>query len=69
MLAQYGNQVKKIDQDLESEKLKQLDSLEQRLKDRKQNRLREIEEQRRQSEKVLNDETVKMNSELTQEIK
>lgn len=69
MLAQYGNQVKKIDQDLEREKLKQLDSLEQRLKDRKQNRLREIEEQRRQSEKVLNDETVKMNSELTQEIK
>lgn len=54
---------------MEREKAKQLDSLEQRLKDRKQNRLREIEEVRRQSEKHLNDATVKINSEITQEIK
>lgn len=69
MLADYGNKVKKLDADLADEKDQQTRSLEERIRDRRQSRLREIEIQRKQKEGGLNEETVKTNSKLQTEIK
>lgn len=69
MLADYGNKVKKLDADLADEKDQQTRSLEERIRDRRQARLREIEIQRKQKEGGLNEETVKTNSKLQTEIK
>jgi hypothetical protein len=44
MLGEYGNQVKKLDASLLVEKQKQVTNLEDRIKNRKQARLREVEE-------------------------
>lgn len=69
MLAEYGNKVKKVDSDLNAERAKQQEQLEEKLKDRKQSRLREIEEQRKQKEQMLNTDTVNNNSKLNTEMK
>lgn len=69
MLADYGNKVKKVDADLAAEKEEQMLSLEQKLKDRKQSRLREIEEQRKQKEQLLNSETVQNTAKISTEMK
>lgn len=46
-----------------------MSALERKLKERKQARLREIEEQRKQKENALNDDAVKVSSKLTNEMK
>lgn len=48
MLADYGNKVKKLDADLVKEKEQQTALLDQKLRDRKQKRLREIEVARKE---------------------
>lgn len=68
MLSEYGTKVKQLDLDLQAEKQKQLEAFEQKLKDRKQNRLREIEEQRKQKEHLLNEDTVNLNSKVNNDM-
>ena len=62
MLADYNRKVKKLDADLAIEGQQQTQKLEERMKDRKQSRLREIEEQRKQKEQMLNTDTVNNNT-------
>jgi hypothetical protein len=69
MLADYGNKVKKLDADLVKEKEQQTALLDQKLRDRKQKRLREIEVARKEKETALNAETVKTTSKLNTEMK
>lgn len=69
MLADYNRKVKKLDADLALEGQQQTQKLEERMKDRKQSRLREIEEQRKQKEQMLNTDTVNNNTQLVTEIK
>lgn len=69
MLADYGNKVKKLDADLVKEKEQQTALLDQKLRDRKQKRLREIEVDRKEKETALNAETVKTTSKLNTEMK
>jgi len=44
MLAEYGNIVKKVDSDLKKEREQQMSSLEDKLKKRKQDRIRELQD-------------------------
>jgi len=69
MLADYGKMVKKLDADLVKEREDQTSTLEQKLRDRKQKRLREIEVARKEKEVLLNAETVKTTSKLNTEMK
>lgn len=69
MLADYGSNVKILDSQLLSDKAIQEAKLEERLADRKQARLREVEQKRKDKEAVLNADTVKITSKLNLEAK
>lgn len=69
MLADYGNKVKKLDNELLEDRDEQTTKLEEKLRDRKNQRLREIEQKRKEKETALNGETVKTTSKLTIEMK
>jgi len=61
MLSDYGNTVKAVDAQLATEREKQMELIEQSVRERKQERLKEIESKRREREVKLNDETVGAN--------
>ena len=69
MLTEYGNTVKKVDAELAEEKSIQLDLLQKQIRERKQQRLREIEDQRKAKEEGLNEETIDVNKKLDSELK
>ena len=67
MLSDYGNTVKAVDAQLATEREKQMELIEQSVRERKQERLKEIESKRREREVKLNDETVGANQQLGKE--
>jgi hypothetical protein len=64
MLADYGEMVKTLDAELLEQKKADVSQLEDKLRNRKQARLREIEEQRKQKEQMLNSDTVNQNAKI-----
>lgn len=69
MLTEYGNTVKRVDAELAEEKSAQIDLLHKQIRERKQQRLREIEDQRKVKEEELNKETIEVNKKLDSELK
>ena len=69
MLAEQGDLVKKVDANLKNEKEQQIISLEDKLKKRKQDRIRELQDLAKDKEDNLNSQNLSTKKELNDEIK
>ena len=68
MLAEYGNHVKQVDEEMKAWQRDQNDKLEDRLKQRREQRRREAEEQKKGLESQLNKDTQNQRTRFTNEM-